>query len=260
MSDSNEPIEIHTDKRRPSLKGPLIGLGLLVVIGLGIVAATLSLTSPAEVENLSSSGDAADIDRQADVSQSEALRIHALLEDEVWADPPYSQEVSGHVVDASQYTIAIERDAEVHEWPLAGDVKIWKSGVLIAAEHLNSGDDITIHLQQLGSRQDGWMNAIVKVNVDAASARPIAVTDERKFVGEVVNVGGISITLRNRYTDEGAFPVKTTALVTRDGETGGLSIVKVGDQVALFGRRVGSRSDGWTTVIHRITVTEFSDE
>jgi len=168
--------------------------------------------------------------------------------------------VSGTVVDASRYTIAIENDGEVHEWPLAGDAELWKSGELIAASDLNSGDDVTVHLQQLGSRQDGWMNAIVKVNVDAEYSTPIAVDAERKFVGEVVEVGSRSITIRNRFIDEGAFPVGATALVTRDEKTDGLSILEVGDQVALFGRRVGNRSDGWTTVIRRITVTKLSDD
>ncbi len=46
MSNLNKLAEIHTDNRRPSLKGPLIGLGLIVLAGLVIVATNVSRTSP----------------------------------------------------------------------------------------------------------------------------------------------------------------------------------------------------------------------
>ncbi len=253
-----------TKDARPSRRGFsstwLVVIGLVGVAAIVIAIANDNSKSPEDTDERSLTKSDIDMSDGADISEVEASRIREVMDDEELTEgPPYAQEISGTIVDVSEDALSIKVDSKIFEWSLASDVEVWKSGELDEAADLHAGDSIRVYLQQLGSRQNGWMNAIARIAVDDESAGVTVDPSETKYVGRVTEIGPESISIRNSFDNDSTLRIDPTAIVTHDGKAegekeDGLSSVDVGDHVELFGERVGNRSDGWRTIVEQINV------
>lgn len=255
-----EPTSDVRPNRRGLSSAWLVVIGLVGVAVIVIAIANDSSTTSADTDEQNLANSDIDMTDAADISEAEASRIRDVMDDEELTEgPPYAQEISGTIVDVSQDALSIKVDDETYEWPLASDMEVWKSGELDETAALHAGDSITVYLQQLGSRQNGWMNAIARIAVNDSSAASAVDPSETRYVGRVIEIGTESISIRNSFDNDSTLRVDPTVVVTRENDANGekedgLSSVSVGDRVELFGERIGSQSDGWKTVVGWINV------
>ncbi|MEZ6129995.1 MAG: hypothetical protein R3C59_15030 [Planctomycetaceae bacterium] len=211
----------------------------------------------------------------ADVSEFEAERFHEVAQTQIPAEPPFADSERGVVVESTDDVIRLEGRVSERVWPIADDAEVWKQGERITATDIRAGETVSLQVQKLGSRQDGWIPTVIRINVDPVAGvsaadreipddvasgpepdQPIAPQGLREvtFSGTVVDAGERTVTIRDRLGDELSYAIAETATVRRADEVGSADILQDGDRVRLVGRRVGDRSSGQTVLIDRITV------
>lgn len=274
MANPNASVEIHSDRRTPTLLLPLIAGAVVVLVIIAAVSFTMMDSEFASTQRQAgAANDSAATSGQAggspdgseaalapeepsELSEAEGRRAFAVLQDDDWTNPPYSQKVRGAITDVSDVAVSVEVDSESFEWPLASDAQVWRDGEPSRPDALKSGDQVDVYLQQLGSRQDGWMNAVVKIDAQPGQEVSPDGDIDRIFTGEVTSVDERTITIRNRFSDDAGYTVELGAPVTRGDDVGDLSLIQPGDRVKLYAARRGNRSDGYTTFVTRIEVTD----
>lgn len=229
------------------------GAFLLCLTGL-IVGVGFLLTRDTEPAALA----ADNADNAGEVTAGQAARIHSLVSS-TSGDLPLSTTNRGTVVDISENRIVVSHDGREATWPFAADLQIWKNREAIEASDVKPGDIVEVDLQQLGSRSDGWMNTAVKINVvssdlpDTTTSRDV-VMPRTTFDGIVVESRAGVIVVADEQGRESTLPLKSTALIVDGVETIGLDALTAGDKVKLTTSKVGSRADGWTSMVDHIEV------
>lgn len=213
-------------------------------------------------------------DSDNEVTDFEARRIHAVAETQIPPEPPCVDSERGVVTESTDDVIRLEGSVGERVWPVADDAEVWKQGEKISADQIEPGEIVSLQVQKLGSRQDGWIPTVTRIKVDPLAAVSSADTDIPDghattnespdanglrgvhYSGAVVEAEERTITIRDSVGDELSYAVDETATVRRDDQVGSLAILQEGDQVTLIGRRVGDLASGQTVLIDRISVEE----
>lgn len=221
-------------------------------------AATTEPAAGAEPEDKAPINVVAD-ELEPEVDETEGRRAFAVLQDGDWTEPPHSQEITATITEVSPKAISVNDEGESYTWPIASDVQVWRDGEPSSVATLKTGNRVVVFLQQLGSREDGWMNAVVKIHAEPGEAASPDGDTDRVFVGEVIEAEDRTITIRNRFSEKAGYALELGAAVTRGDKTGGLELIQPGDIVRLYGVRRGDRADGYTTIVNRIEVAEAAE-
>lgn len=207
------------------------------------------------------------------ISEFEAERIHEITETQSPPEPPYADSESGVVTESTNEVIRLEGSVGERVWPIAHDAEVWKQGEMISSTDIEPGETVSLQVQKLGSRQDGWIPTVIRINVDpvagvssadreipdatdpaAAREIPSRGLREVRYSGTVVEADERTIKIRDSLGDELSYAVDETATVRRGDDVGSLAILEEGDEVTLIGQRVGNRASGQTVLIDRISV------
>ncbi|MEQ9406182.1 MAG: hypothetical protein RIK87_00590 [Fuerstiella sp.] len=248
---------------------------LLVAGVLVIAACVLFLTLPDQ-----STGRTDEANEQSPgVTELTARRIHEVSEDQSRHQVPFSDFVQGEVLESTNSFIRLAGDVDSRVWPIAGDVEVWRHDKRATLDDLEAGNDVRLTLRQRGSKRDGWISTIVRVDIDpvapisnphtdvptavppeadgtaVAAAGPYEVT----YHGTVVDADERTVTIVDSLGDRHGFAVEPSAIVQSGQQTLEPDQLQSGDKVTLVGTRVGSRLDGWTIEIQRILVTSPVD-
>lgn len=242
-----------TDSSPPD--GPYFPKLALCICVAGLVAGIGFLLTREHGVDVSASNER---DEDSPITAEEAARIRGVLNSEN-SDMPHASSGTGTVVKISKTRIVVKDDNQQTTWPLAADVQIWKDRQAIAASDVEPGDLVEVDLQQLGSRSDGWMNTAVKINV-VSSGVPDT-TDSSQLVmptttleGSVVETQPGVIVIAHENGHKSTLPLKPTALVTAGLDTIPLTQLAAGDKVKVTTSKVGSRADGWISMVDEIVL------
>lgn len=264
MSRSDTSPKVYSDGATPGLTWPYVAAAavvLLIVAAAAINVMQSEFAATTEPAAVSEPEDDAPIsvvadELEPDVDEAEGRRAFAVLQDGDWTEPPHSQEITATIAEVSPKAISVEHEGENYTWPIASDAQVWRDGKPSSIATLEAGNRVTVFLQQLGSREDGWMNAVVKVDAEPGQAASPDGDTDRIFVGEVIEAEDRTITIRNQFSEKAGYALELEAAVTRGDKTGGLELVQPGDIVRLHGVRRGDRAHGYTTFINRIEVAD----
>lgn len=196
------------------------------------------------------------VNDSSEITAGQAARIRRVTEAKI-PRLPFAVATTGKVSDISKNRIIIHSEGKQATWPLSDDLQIWKDRTPVQPTDVKAGDLVQVDVQQKGSDSDGWMNMAVRINVlqhanpdttdSDALAMPTTTID-----GSVVKTGSGVITIADDLGRQSTLPLKTTALVMNGVEIIPLAQLATNDKVRLTTSKVGSRADGWVSMVDQI--------
>ena len=207
------------------------------------------------------------------VQSQTATRLHQLAEANAPDAEPWTAATKGRVIEVRSAAVQLETDEQADGvvFATARDVVVYRGGSEVPLSELRSGEEVIVREERRGNPADGWQSVVVRIDVTGEPGGQPALVGSRsnapddtpevaaKLSGEILEVRSSTVTIRNPRHPELApstLPVDPLVRVRKDDLSGGMTLLKKGDRVALTSESRGNRQDGYIHVVTAIEVTD----